>query len=182
MKIMQGEEQEFAAICAHGHVISMALSYGASAKKVKFCQRCGAAVYQKCPSCGAKVRGIFLRLDLDALDLGPESCGEYGPYYAVNGPYVPPSYCYNCGQEFPWTKEIRKQVDAIVRKPGNNLTPEEQALVSQAWPSILGDHANLESASKVGNVLRKLGPPVRDIIVEVSGDLLSTVVRKAMGL
>jgi hypothetical protein len=177
-----GEKQEFAAICEHGHIISSALAYDTSTKSVKFCQKCGAPVYQKCPNCGRKVRGLLLRLEVDAIDLEPEFLGEYGPYYPVSDPYVPPSHCYNCGKEFPWTAEIRKQVDAIVRRSGKDLTPEEQVLVSQAWPSILGDHVDLESASKIGKILKKLGPSARDFIVSVSANLLSAVALKAIGL
>ena len=182
MNILEGEKQEFAAICEHGHIISSALAYDASTGSDKFCEKCGARVYQKCPNCGKKVRGLLLRLDVDAIDLELELLGKYGPYYPVSDPYVPPSYCYNCGKEFPWTAEIRKQVDAIVRRSGKDLTPEEQALISQAWPSIFGDHVDLESASKIGKILKKLGPAARDIIVNVSADLLSAIARKAIGL
>jgi hypothetical protein len=182
VNILEGEKQEFAAICEHGHIISSALAYDASTGSDKFCEKCGARVYQKCPHCHTPVRGLLLRLDISSLDSEPEFFGKYGPYYAVNDPYVPPSYCYNCGKEFPWTAEIRKQVDAIVRRSSKDITPEEQALISQAWPSILGDHVDLESASKVGKILKKLGPAVRDIIVNVSADLLSAMARKATGL
>ncbi len=182
MNVLQSEKQEFAAICGHGHIISSALAYDTSADKIKFCQRCGAKVYRKCPHCGAKVRGLFLRLDVDALDSEPEGLGEYGFYWPVNNPYIPPSYCYNCGQEFPWTAEIRQQLDAIVHRSGRDLSPDEQAVISRAWPSILGDRFDHESASRVGKLLEKVGPSVRDIIINVSADLLSAAARKTMGL
>jgi len=121
VNILEGEQQEFAAICEHGHIISSALAYDASTGSDKFCEKCGARVYQKCPHCRTPVRGLLLRLDISSLDSEPEFFGEYGPYYAVNDPYVPPSYCYNCGKEFPWTAEIRKQVDAIVRRSSKIL-------------------------------------------------------------
>ncbi len=82
-----------ATICINGHEIS-------SRHKILnvFCDKCGAKTVTNCNHCGADIRGK-----------------ENIPGVVNLIPYSPPSYCYHCGNPFPWTAsalEVAKELIA----------------------------------------------------------------------
>lgn len=72
-----------AAVCRRGHPQTGDLTkHGPSSSR---CAECGATVLTSCPSCDARIRGVF------------ES-----QYSIQIAPYEPPPFCDNCGSPFPW--------------------------------------------------------------------------------
>ena len=63
-----------------------------------FCPQCGAATITSCPKCNAKLQG----------DYEVEGVCIIGGITSVN------SFCYNCGNPYPWTQSALLAVSGLI--------------------------------------------------------------------
>jgi hypothetical protein len=104
-----------AAICVSGHTITDAVEL---INPGNFCSQCGAVALTQCPKCQAPIRGEYYVE------------GFFGP-----SDYVSPSFCFHCGEPFPWTTEklkaAKELADEIV-----GLSPEDRGRLKEALTDV----------------------------------------------
>ncbi len=108
-------EYDFATICLNGHVISYR-----TANKQLFCEECGKKTFSYCPHCNSPIHGKAIIPGV--VDL--------------TGYYEKPYYCYNCGEPYPWTRQI---IDHAVELASldEELTEEDIKLIKEAIPDLI---------------------------------------------
>lgn len=145
-----------AQICFNGHIITHSLELNPESNS-PFCKDCGAKTVSACQSCNANIRGIH-------FDPG----GFTSWYYEI------PSFCYNCGEPFPWTTEKLKLANEIIFEEVS-LTPDEKIDFESNLKIITTDNPRTEYASsKVKEYLKKFavgtGKILRDVITDVASE------------
>lgn len=103
-----------ATICINGHVIS-----STQANSTKYCQRCGANTVSQCANCNIYIRGEYNIVDM--------------PYISE---YERPFYCFDCGDPFPWTKQILENAVELVDLD-EELTNEIKDIIKSSLPNLL---------------------------------------------
>jgi hypothetical protein len=149
-----------AAICQRGHVLTANADEHPPAK---FCAECGAAVLMTCPGCGEWLRGHFV------------PAGVSG----VGGVFDPPSYCFSCGQPFPWTTEKLSAAKDLADEL-EGLSADDRAKLKTAIDDIAtgGPRAEVGAArikrlaGKAGNVV---GRAFWKIVVDVASEAAKKV-------
>jgi hypothetical protein len=84
-------------VCAAGHVITDRLRARPDLR-VSRCDRCGAATFDRCRTCGHELPGAAAVPGCDTV-----------------GPTRPPAACLGCGAAFPWARTTRPADDPIDR-------------------------------------------------------------------
>ncbi|MCU6702433.1 MULTISPECIES: DUF2321 domain-containing protein [Eubacteriales] len=82
-------------ICTNGHV----LITRAPIDGKEFCEKCGAEMIDKCPSCGEFIR-----------------TWSYGGAVLGNPKYERAAFCKNCGSPYPWTKSAMDAVAELLEE------------------------------------------------------------------
>jgi hypothetical protein len=142
-----------AEICLNGHLITDAAD-DYPEKREKFCSKCGEATITQCPSCKTNIRGYY----------------EIPGYIGVSD-YSAPSYCYNCGNAFPWTiSKIDSAVELV--QLGGVLTDSELSTFKNDLVELTKESPKVQVASYrfkrvMGKIGGNLGNAVKDIIVDV---------------
>lgn len=83
-----------ATVCVNGHPLS-----GDDRISDNFCSVCGALTISDCPNCNRPIRGKVVKKGV--LNL----CE-----------YIPPLYCYNCGDPFPWTLQAIQATSELIEE------------------------------------------------------------------
>ena len=122
-----------ALVCRFGHVINKAV--GRYPHRVeKRCQRCSEVVVSACASCNTPIRGAELERIGSELFLA-----DY------EAKYLPPVYCQECGEPFPWTQEILRFAEDQAR----NLTADELAEYRKSLEMLAAGHPAAAGAAGV---------------------------------
>lgn len=122
-----GEDYCYAQICVRGHVLS---SDGMPFVRGQYCPQCGSACIDSCQKCAKSIRG----------------------HSEFAGGYSRPSFCYGCGQPYPWMKdkldtarellsnddklslderkELWDLLQYVMSDPKNDLVPAKKKLIS----------------------------------------------------
>lgn len=89
--------------CVNGHSIDYRAATSPQHNQNR-CNRCGAETITACPQCPATIRGKY----------------QVPGIVSADGELIPPTYCHNCGQPYPWTaqaiaaaKELADLVDGL---------------------------------------------------------------------
>lgn len=106
MNAVIGLAQDAMQVCRNGHVITDRL-HTVPEQALDHCDRCGAATYDRCLTCGCELPG--------AIPL---------PGLVPVGGRCPPQYCAACGAAFPWTQHALRatpsvplrQLDTLLRR------------------------------------------------------------------
>lgn len=151
-----------AQVCLNGHSTTSMVE-DSPELTAPFCSACGAKTIKECPSCKVSIRG----------------------YYVVPGvfstlDYVPPNYCHNCGNAFPWTaakigaaKEFAGELDG--------LDDNEKEQLMSAIDDLTTDGARTElAASRFKKLMKKAGQAVGSGIYKVVVDIASEAAKKAI--
>lgn len=151
-----------AQICLNGHVInSMARDYPQSNQK--FCSECGAETIMECPSCHSKIRGHY------------HIPGVIGGYS-----YEAPSYCYNCGEAYPWTK-IKLQAAADLADEFDELSDDEKNKLKLSLPELIKDTPQTVVAeTRFKRIMKKAGAEAYDGMKTILVDVVSETVKKSL--
>lgn len=115
-----------AGVCRRGHVLSVACEEDDPGER---CRTCGAQVLRACETCQSTIRGRreWERF-LAAFGDGP-AITDWQP---VEEDYVPPAFCHDCGEPYPWVGrqeriwEIENRLNADDFDSGTALALSEQ--------------------------------------------------------
>jgi hypothetical protein len=144
-----------AAVCERGHPLTADLELHPAAR---FCSQCGATVMAACQGCGAEIQGHYVP---------PGVAG-------VSGPYTPPSFCFSCGQPFPWTAEKLVAAKDLADEL-EDVTADDRAKLKTAIDDVAAGGPRAEAAAaRIKRILGRAGSAVGQafwkITVEVAGE------------
>jgi hypothetical protein len=143
-------------ICLRGHVQS---ADGKNpVEKGEYCQQCGDAVINQCPSCEAPIRGQDLHL---------------------NYKYVRPSFCYKCGRPYPWMGD-RLQTAKELLYHDDKLSQEDREKLWDLLKYVMSDpKSDLVPAKKklIEINLAKAGAVTRDIVTDLVAKTIAEIAK-----
>ena len=145
-----------AEICMNGHVISK-FKTGVET----YCSNCGAKTISKCPSCGSAIRGAY------------DNTYDFGLDYKC------PSYCYSCGNPYPWTKS---QIEAVTELLvlDQQLSVDKKEYISSNINSLTNDAPKTKAvATKVKLYLSEAattGNAIKDILVDILSETAKKII------
>jgi len=127
-----------AEICLNGHIISsQALSKPECHEE--YCNSCGEKTIQTCQNCNSPIRGYYHRPNIAGIT-------------TINTP----SFCYNCGNPYPWT-ETRLQAAQDLINEIDELSEEEKEKFADSLPDVIADTPKTPlAATRFNKVLRHL--------------------------
>jgi hypothetical protein len=150
-----------AAVCSRGHPLTGDIERHPSAK---FCSECGAEVITSCPGCGNPIRGHYL----------PPGVPEIG------GVYTPPSFCFSCGSQFPWTAEKLTAASDLADEL-EDITPEERTKLKTAIEEVAGGGPRAEAgAARIKRMLGKATTTVGQALWRITVEVASDAARKIL--
>ncbi|GJQ31289.1 MAG: hypothetical protein HBSAPP04_01280 [Ignavibacteriaceae bacterium] len=145
-----------AQICVNGHPINPDMKENPERNK-KFCDKCGSETIDKCKNCAHPINGEYI-----------------SPGCMVFTDYVPPGYCSNCGNPYPWTTA---KIAALVElaKMEEVLSDEEVESFTTHIREISSDTPNtVVSANKLIKLGKKFGArawaEIRILLVEIASE------------
>ena len=151
-----------AAICKNGHVETGDIS---SYSGGRFCKKCGEEIINSCPNCGTAIQGEY-----------------YEPSVICFLPYIPPSYCHNCGQPYPWTT-ARIEAAKMLIEDMDELSDEEKKKMSESIDKIISDTPYTEVASnRIKKYLLKAGKETASVFRDILVNIASDAAKKYLGL
>jgi hypothetical protein len=159
---MSDSYYDTAQICSNGHVIN-SLAASSPQSNQKHCAKCGESTIMACPSCNTAIRG----------------------YYHVPGviglfSFHKPSYCYNCGQAFPWTasslEAARELADEL-----EGLNPEEREQLKSSFADLVKNTPRTVVAeTRFKKLMKKAGLEAYDGMKTILVDVVSEAVKKSV--
>ncbi|UYZ36765.1 DUF2321 domain-containing protein [Clostridium beijerinckii] len=153
-----------AQICENGHVITASHSFSSDLHQ-DYCDKCGAKTITACPSCNANIHGKY----------------EVEGVFDLSSTQLPtPSFCYNCGAAYPWTKSALEATQELLALE-SNLSPDELTYLNENMASILVDTPKTKVvATKFKIALGKIGlttaSAVKDILVDVASEAAKKII------
>lgn len=147
------EGYNVACICLNGHVISQ-FAATQPEHSTKFCSTCGDVTIKACRHCATSIRGHYSV---------PGVVGFYD--------YHRPSFCFNCGQPYPWTERAIVAATELISEE-SNLAGDDSAKLAETVKSLTIDSAQTPvAASRLKKTLSTLGKAtaegVKSILVNV---------------
>lgn len=153
-----------AQICMNRHCItSSADAY--PQHQQNFCDQCGAPTIMACPECNALIRGAY------------EEEGVLGFFE-----YDVPSYCYNCGEPYPWTKAAMEAIAELVMEDEELRDKEKEALVSSLPDAIAETPKTGLAAVRIKKALSAAGKFTAEGLRQFAIDFGCEFLRKQLGL
>lgn len=142
-----------AQVCLNGHTITRDLENEGGSK---FCPKCGEKTVTNCVDCDAILRGSRLG----------------GAHF---GNLPPDSYCYSCGEPYPWTKNILEATRELANE-FDELDDNDRTLLVESIPDLIVDTPNTEiSKVRFGKVYNKLGEKAKQALYKLLVDVLSNI-------
>ncbi len=159
---MDDSHYDIAQICENGHVVnSMARDYPNSNQN--YCDKCGAPTFINCPSCGSSIRG----------------------YYHVPGvigfsDYTAPSFCYKCGEPFPWTIAALKAAEELSDEL-DGLNDDERESLKKSLNELVRETPSTRVAeTRFKRIMKKVGKDGYESMQSILTDIVSETVRKTI--
>lgn len=152
-----------AQICMNGHVITDTYDKNYEFRQ-NFCDKCGAKTIICCPNCNIKIRGDY----------------EVPGVISLSGMSTAPSYCYNCGQAYPWTLDKLEATQELLALDCV-LSTEELEYLSSNLNSLLIDtpKTNLVATKfklSLSKISKVTASAVRDIIVDIASESAKKII------
>ncbi|MDP4146091.1 MAG: DUF2321 domain-containing protein [Bacillota bacterium] len=153
-----------AQICLNGHIITD--SYDSSpALSQKFCDECGSETITQCPNCHSNIRGDY---------------EVSGICYLGSTMQKAPSYCYNCGESYPWTREALSSIAELLLLE-SSLSDQELISLQSDLSSLLSDTPKTKLvATKLKLALTKtssvVSSAIRDILVDIASEAAKKII------
>lgn len=155
---------DVAQVCLNGHVINDS-SKEYSQHNQKHCDKCGGETITNCPNCNTEIKGNY---HVDGV-------------FGSSGYYLP-SFCYECGKPFPWTKS---KLDAAkdLADLADELDKEEKLELSNSLDDLIKDSPKTNVAIvKFKKLITKVGKPVAEGIKDILISIATEAVKKQLGL
>jgi hypothetical protein len=143
-------------ICQNGHVQS---SDGKNpVSKGEHCQRCGSPIIVHCPHCNAPIRGqdVFLAAD-----------------------YARPSFCYKCGQPYPW-QEDRLNTARELLYHDDKLTQDDREKLWDLLKEVMSNPTDdLVPAKRrlIDFKLAKAGQMTKDLLTDLIAKTMAEIIK-----
>ncbi len=155
---MTGKGYHTGQICLNGHVVHESLDlspeYGAD-----FCDRCGAKTITSCPKCTHQIRGAAT-----------------GDITAV--PYLAPSFCYRCGNPYPWTASQLKAAQELAAELEGLSDDDREVLTSSIGDLVRETPRTQVAIIRFKKLMVKVGKGGADAFKDILVNIVSEVIRK----
>lgn len=149
-----------AQICIKGHLINEDSDWDPSSNR-NFCPKCGSATVLSCSGCKAKIISA-----------------DSNPYRQ----FAIPSFCYNCGAPFEWTKSAIQAANQFADELGE-LSLEERDNLKATVSDLIVDSARTPlAASRAQKILAKIGGPAAQAFTQILISVLTGEAKKQFGL
>ena len=150
-------------VCENGHQVIGCYSIRAE-KRQDFCQKCGARTIIACPTCKKEIQGDRIQTDWG------------GNWNSIESADVP-SFCRNCGEPYPWTKnKIMTAVQTFVEF--GNLDENEKKTIEEDISNIARDVPQTElSARRLNRIWKKCGNVGYELIMEFASRTAAKVLK-----
>lgn len=153
-------DYDIAQVCENGHVINDHHKMRPQ-KSLKFCQHCGVATITGCPSCNQGIRG-----------------GAVYDEYNLGTLRVPPAFCHNCGEPYPWTAKrlnAARELTAEIEE----LSEEERGLLTMSLDDLVRETPRTSLAVvRFKKLAAKAGKTAAEGLKSILVDVLSETVKK----
>lgn len=147
----------YATICNNGHVAStFVYDY------IPYCEKCGEKTISDCLKCGTGIRGVPDTLNFPIHD------------------YKAPSYCFSCGQAFPWTETLIKNAVKLISLD-DNLSDEHKDIIKNALPDLIVEKPTSPVATaKYKKFIPGAAKYIQDGLKNLLVDVVSETVKKSL--
>lgn len=153
-----------AQVCINGHLITDSFDNHPEFRK-NYCPECGAETITKCPSCGAEIHGDY-------------DCG----IVVIGGTPSVESYCYNCGEPYPWTKSAIENATLLIQEE-EELSEQLKASVVESLPDIITETPKTNLAVvRLKKCFASAGKFTADAIRQFVIDFGCEFAKKSLGL
>ena len=155
-----------AAVCLSGHPLTEYLE-DMPATIGEYCSRCGERVITSCLECEAPIRG------------------HYRPpagYLSVCREYVPPNYCHDCGEAYPWTEQALKEARELIEEDPNLDESERNALTESLIPLTQDTPQSAGAILRFKRTMGKLAEDTRRALVTVLVAVATDYARRELNL
>lgn len=151
-----------AVICANGHVLTDELGRQ-PAKNASFCPNCGEGTMTDCPECEAPIRGRY-----------------HEPHLHMPPMRTPPSFCHDCGEPYPWTREKLQAAADLVDRIGR-LSQQERLALKTELGEIMSDNPRTEVAAldvkrALGKASKAIGPLLRELVADLATEAARRII------
>jgi hypothetical protein len=152
-----------AQICLNGHAINDTVNRNPEFNQ-KFCDKCGSETITTCPTCHISIRGDY---HVDGV-------------IAFGHEYLPPSYCYNCGNAFPWLQAAFDSAKELL-DIDESISDNEKGLLISSMKEISKDTSKTEvNALKIKKLAKKLGSDTYDAFIKIAVDVGTEIAKKSL--
>lgn len=153
-----GEGYDIAQVCLNGHPANSSFKDLPQFNQ-DYCEKCGERTITLCQKCNTPIRGY------------------YKGHITVK-PYKPPSYCYKCGNPFPWIK-IKIQAAIEMLNVNNSLSKEDVEQAKECINDFIRDTPHTQvSASRFKRLMKNIGNEATSAIRDILIDVISETAKK----
>jgi hypothetical protein len=157
------ESYDVQQICENGHKVTGCYSIRAEERQ-DFCQKCGARTIIACPNCKKEIQGDRVGTDWN------------GNLNRLESARVP-SFCRNCGEPYPWTKNKIMTAIQILTEFGN-LDEKEKETIEEDIANIAKDTPQAElSARRIKRIWEKCKMAGYEIIMEFASRTAAKILK-----
>ena len=150
-------------VCENGHQAT-GCYYIRAEQRQEFCQKCGARTIIACPTCKTEIQGDRI---------GESWTREFN---RLGSAHVP-SYCANCGEPYPWTKNRIMTAIQILTEFGK-LDEKEKGTIEQDINNVARDIPQAElSAMRIKQIWEKCSRAGYEIIMEFASRTAAKVLK-----
>lgn len=147
----------YATICTNGHVVN-----DSAYEYTPYCQTCGKETVSNCQKCETDIRGAYMT--------------EYG--YETD--YRAPSYCFNCGEPFPWTKILLNNAIELIALD-DQLPNDIKEIIKNALPDLIVETPSTPVATaKFRKFIPEAAQYIQDGLKNLLFDVASETVKKTI--
>lgn len=158
-----------ALICLNGHIVN-SNSNGSPERNSNFCGKCGSETINTCQKCGALIKGKYKVQGV--VDIR-----------GINAP----SYCYNCGNPYPWTEKTIKKLTETFELA--EVSKTDIIEIMDTLPDIIASTPTTElSAYKINKIGSKFSGAasvawakvIRPLIVDISSETAKRIIKDGL--
>lgn len=156
-----------AQLCLNGHLITS--TSNDIALKQNYCPACGQVTISMCDKCGTPIKGSSREIS----QLTP-------PFRYSTSLYFKPSYCYSCGDTFPWTNRSKEAAYELISF-ADDLNEQEKDDLKQSIEDLIKDTPKTSIAQvKFKKYATKAGTEIAKGLKDILIDLVSETVKKTV--
>ena len=152
---------DVAQICQNGHVVNSMTKFN-PVRSSPFCEKCGSPTTTSCAQCHTPIRGYY----------------SIPGVISSKGYSEPPTFCYKCGNSFPWTE---LKIQAAIEMFAEEVTDAAERKAFQDNLNALSkDTPQAEVAAvRIRKQIAKLGKSAGKSIVKMVVDVASEMIKKS---